>query len=432
MIYRLRRNSVRNYIRSHSTLRLGLKFFHFHLFLFKEIVLWLFYALFSLFTGISSGKKKKQTVYIVGWYGTETAGDKLILLGLLSVLVKEYSEANIKIASMNESITSSTIDELKDFCISQNVSDSTFSSIFDNTYVCSEKKFLDFKSGDILVLGGGPIMDDPIIGKWLIMFLYSRIKKGIVIIGGNGLGPIRRVSTEYIVHMLIGLAQKVLLRNLLDDTPWSRYCEKVKVVLDPAFLCFEYISSSNRLRTPSIAINLRSIPFEYSLNYNASDEIVIGEVSKFMISAIKKIGCLSSVFSLNNNEKGSVPDSTMSTKVIDNIMKDNPQLSVHVDTDDKLSTIFDVLLKCDFVVTTRFHGMIMALLSGCKVVALDYSSKGGKSLLFYKENGLHIPKSSVFNFDGVERETFVSLKKYPELANRVIELSETYKLALKS
>ena len=64
---------------------------------------------------ISSLKIKhygKHVVFIVGWYGTETTGDKAILGGIIIDYQKKYKNLDFVIASLEPFITEQTLKEL--------------------------------------------------------------------------------------------------------------------------------------------------------------------------------------------------------------------------------------------------------------------------------------------------------------------------------
>lgn len=64
---------------------------------------------------------EKKTVCILGWYGTETLGDRAILDGILSALYLAYGECNILLGSLYPFFTERTITKMEKYIKTQHL-----------------------------------------------------------------------------------------------------------------------------------------------------------------------------------------------------------------------------------------------------------------------------------------------------------------------
>ena len=95
-------------------------------------------------------------ITIIGWYGTETIGDRAILAGLISFFNKTYDDFEIKLGSLYPFFSQRTINEDYGFykeIIKKDIKIDIFNSK-------DSKDLLNaIKDSDLVVMGGGPLMD---------------------------------------------------------------------------------------------------------------------------------------------------------------------------------------------------------------------------------------------------------------------------------
>ena len=97
-------------------------------------------------------------VCIIGWYGTETLGDKAILGGIIDNLIQiGISPKNITIASLNVNYTKLTLHQMQ----------LTDVNVIDSYKLKSSHKMID--SQDAFIFGGGPLCDiEPLVDMYTI------------------------------------------------------------------------------------------------------------------------------------------------------------------------------------------------------------------------------------------------------------------------
>ncbi len=146
---------------------------------------------------------------ILGWYGTETLGDRAILDGILYLLSKSKLEVNdVTLASLYPFFTQRTMLEDENFY--KNNSGIRSITIVDELDRAKTKSLI--LKQDIVVMGGGPVMG---IGQLSLIseyFSFAKKKNITTILFGVGLGPL---ASNYYVH-----EAEILLRN--SDYIWFR------------------------------------------------------------------------------------------------------------------------------------------------------------------------------------------------------------------
>ncbi|MFA0079700.1 polysaccharide pyruvyl transferase family protein [Vibrio artabrorum] len=224
-------------------------------------------------------------ITVIGWYGTETIGDRAILAGLISYFNKSFSHYSIKLGSLNPFFSTRTINEdenLYNKITAKNIDIEVFDSK-------SHKQLDDaIKNSDLLVMGGGPLMDL----KELLFVEYAFIKakkQGIsTAILGCGVGPLYSKKYRKSVLNIANKADLIILRdkkskeNLIDiynefDSDISK--KEISVSFDPAVECThmyltytkDKIITNKKVLDDYICINLRKFPEEYREGTTARD-----------------------------------------------------------------------------------------------------------------------------------------------------------------
>ena len=180
-----------------------------------------------------------------------------------------------------------------------------------------------------------------------------------------------------------------------------------------------------------LSINSRSIPYEYVINTPTPDEKVAHETFLYVSHAIEhlKVSETVALVPFSTHEEGAVKDSEMSQVVIDKIIKNHPTIKPLPFMGGDLLSALKTARMSTHVITTRFHGMIISLISGCHVAALDYSDCDGKSTLFYKSLSLQPPSSKAYEFNESKPSDFISISNN-NLKLKLERMNQDYQNAL--
>jgi len=207
-----------------------------------------------------------DTVLVIGWYGTETIGDKAILHSLVQrIRSRAHPPRRIVLSSFFPWYSRYTLRELglHDIDIVE-----TWTHAFET--MCS--------AADEIVIGGGPLMELQSLDQMLFAFISAVRRGSIARIDGCGIGPVSSSLYQNIVADLVRLASHVTLR----DAKAVEWCQthapsaSPAVIEDPA-ADFVRGAASGDLQPPStdyfsrdiigppdgIACFLRDWPAEY-------------------------------------------------------------------------------------------------------------------------------------------------------------------------
>jgi polysaccharide pyruvyl transferase WcaK-like protein len=210
-------------------------------------------------------------ITVIGWYGTETIGDRAILAGLFSFFKKTYGDCEIQIGSLYPFYSERMLNE--DFSFwKQIVGDNLKVSQFNSKR--SKELNNAIKNSDLLVMGGGPLMHIDEI--FMVDYAFRKAKKLKVktALLGCGVGPLFPKKSKKAVLKIAQNSDLVILRdskskdNLLKIN--SEFKGKLKekdifTSLDPAVECAMLFQTFNKTKREGyIAINLREFPIDYS------------------------------------------------------------------------------------------------------------------------------------------------------------------------
>ncbi len=227
-----------------------------------------------------------MNVSIIGWYGTETLGDRAILDGIVTIFCEAYNFVEFSIGSLYPFVTERTLLEDEKF-YKKNSPNCSF-KIFDIKVKAITKQ--NIEKANIVLMGGGPIMDINDIKLIINAFKFARKKKIRTMLFGCGLGPL---NTEF------GKKQAYKLLKLTDDIIWrdnlsQKICLdlfgafKTTVLKDPAIISVMRYKENNSRKTQNyVSINLRRFTSEYGKSKDISKESIqtlLQEVSKLKIA----------------------------------------------------------------------------------------------------------------------------------------------------
>jgi len=210
-------------------------------------------------------------ITVIGWYGTETIGDRAILAGLFSFFKKAYGDCEIQIGSLYPFYSERMLNE--DFSFWKQIVGDNLKVTQFNSKRSKELK-LAIKNSDLLVMGGGPLMH--IDELFMVDYAFKKAKRlGVkTALLGCGVGPLFPKKSKKAVLRIAQNADLMILRdskskdNLLGINSEfnGKLGEKnIFTSLDPAVECAMLFQSFNKTKKEDfIAVNLREFPVDYS------------------------------------------------------------------------------------------------------------------------------------------------------------------------
>lgn len=210
-------------------------------------------------------------ITIIGWYGTETIGDRAILAGIFTFFKNAFGEVEVKLGSLYPFFTQRTLNEDYNFW-KESCKDTFPIELFDSKKVKELDKAI--KNSDLVVMGGGPLMHiEP-----LFMVEYA-FKKAIKLgkrtaLLGCGVGPVFLKKFKKSLINIANASNIILLRDSFSkkylkdifDEYHTTFQKKIYLSFDPAMQCAKDFNRlfRKKLKSDTIAVNLRDFPKEYS------------------------------------------------------------------------------------------------------------------------------------------------------------------------
>jgi MoaA/NifB/PqqE/SkfB family radical SAM enzyme/polysaccharide pyruvyl transferase WcaK-like protein len=376
---------------------------------------YLFLSFFNCFMRTHSDQIQPanvNSVVIVGMYGGEHVGDAAILGGIVIRLINRYQNLkNIYVYSFRKDRTKTWIDGLKE------LSDIKF-------YITdSVKEFIqNIKRSQIIVWGGGPLMELPIVLSRNYFFLKKAKSLGKSIeIEGIGYGPIYSRFGYYITSKILKIADYISVRTEKDYENLSKYSfstlQKQKKFNDPAFdylnlltenLCLKYAEKKEIdqilelvKKRKIIAINLRPLWNRYGNSVCFDYNNFLDKISINLYRLIEK-GYYVVFFAMNSDQYG-FSDLDIGYDI--KIRLKSPYYSM-CEFELSINAVVYLLRKVDYALCMRFHAAIFALSQNVKTIGLDYSLSGKGKVAFLFENFDH---SNCFNIATLGKNDITSI-----------------------
>jgi hypothetical protein len=176
-----------------------------------------------------------------------------------------------------------------------------------------EEKIGSLGADDLLMLGGGPLTDDPVLVKWLLWFQWARRAGARTMIAGCGLSPLHNPMSMSLVEALLAITDVALVRNRPLATHERAASCALQLVLDPAFLCRPFLAPLVGAKSRLLAVNSRGLDF----GCTPEREVAPAEVAKSVEAhALSLAGWakFDAVTPFSTQEEGRIPDSAVSAR----------------------------------------------------------------------------------------------------------------------
>ncbi|MGY0600088.1 polysaccharide pyruvyl transferase family protein [Vibrio sp. JZG10] len=331
---------------------------------------------------------KIKSALVIGAYGGEHVGDAAILGGVILRSMKRYVRMHkVYVASFRPDRTKRWVDSL-DLPL--------------EIVVIDEKEISKYSDYDILIYGGGPLMELPLNLLLHLRTVYTAAKKNIPFsIEGAGLGPLKTTLSKHFVKQLLQISDYTRLRtDKAKRDALNDFSTEVELGTDPAFdYLYSRVSPSlytneekaflecNEINDRSklvVAINLRPLWSKYSfgsgLDVEKIEENYLNELADSCGKLYQELkGNVSFVYFPMNADHYGMSD-YIPCRTLENKLKPfGIELNIWYG-EPGVDALICFLKKCDVVVSMRFHGCIFALSQNANnVIGIDYQiGKDGK------------------------------------------------------
>ena len=331
-----------------------------------------------------SPNEKCKRIFICGWYGTETLGDKAILAGIIVTLRAIHSPIEIVLISLHpyvSKITKIQMPELKDV-----------------TIVTMEEAFANLHTADLLLFGGGPLMGLSELGYIDVLFDLAKCNNIPTATAACGVGPIRTAFYRRSITRILNNTELRIYRDHQSKHIAQSIGINVKedfVSEDPAFIWLNksFATLKNpgnrqhivKYSAPTLLLALRDYPWQqYGSHLTESENQIIQR--KYEQAIIDT--CRLLVFKLPNLRILLFPMCTNHFGGDDRwfyrrLFNQAEHLHSHLDysfLNEELNPIDYVpaFLKSHASISMRFHSVVFSKALNLPTMAIDYTLGKGK------------------------------------------------------
>lgn len=339
-----------------------------------------------------------KKIVIIGWYGTETIGDRAILAGLISFLYQAYGpEFDLKVGSLYPFFTERTVNE--DYSFWKKLCDGEKF----NVDIFDTKKYWELddaiKWSDIVIMGGGPLMDASELS--MVEYAFKKAKKTgkQTAVLGCGVGPLFKRKYQKKVVNIVKYSDLTIFRDTISHKRFDDLVNMYGVDIDQnsvhdslcpsieACLSYKkfYPDMPQRYKEDYIAVNLRDFPQEYST------QDIKKNVNEYLLDMIKQLIKETSLtirlIPMHYFHVGS-DDRVFLNKLMFALSEEEQKRVIVQNQNLSLVDTMNVFFHATYNIGMRYHAVVLqTLLHGGNYI-LDYTeSKVGKISGFLEDIG---------------------------------------------
>lgn len=322
-----------------------------------------------------------KRVYIVGWYGTETVGDKAILGGIIDFYREKYqNKVAFFISSIYPFVTKKTIRELD----------------------CPDATVIPFHSYDFakyaahadeVVMGGGPLMDMETLSIPQWAFNIAKLFKRHTVVFGCGLGPLKEKRYINAVKDILLHSDEIKLR----DSKSVEYAATVlqldrKDIVNSGDSAHFYISAlAKKMVAPEPTNTLACFLREWTSEYQGqlSKEAFLAQRDAFeqgLATAIQDICSrhqLTPAFYPMHTFTVGNDDRDFYRRFVNTYFKDTPYVLYQQNA--TIEIVVKAMTTSKMNLCMRFHSVLFASTLRTNFLAVDYTN-GGKILGYLSDH----------------------------------------------
>lgn len=281
-----------------------------------------------------------KRVVISGYYGFGNFGDEAIL----SVLINRLKKMGFEIVVLSSNPRKTSMD-----------------------YFVNSIKSFDFyqvagllKQSDILISGGGSLLQDVTSLKSLIYYLWViatalRYKKKVIIFA-QGIGPIKNKIAEFFTAKILKKCSYVSVRDFKSQKLLENLGVKSELLCDPIF-SLKFVPNKQK---GVIGVQLRDFS---TLNENLLYKLARQIVKDFFDKKIQ-------IFSLQDSIDLAVCERF--ERILSSL---NPNIKTEVIHGLSNEQIVSKISNLEYMIAMRFHAIVVAMKMGIKSVAINYDTK---------------------------------------------------------
>lgn len=210
----------------------------------------------------------------------------------------------------------------------------------------------------MIVLGGGPILDDPLVRSWLIFALVGKLLGKPIVIYGCGFDPIQSRTNRLAARLLVDWSDYAFLRDgqSLSRAEGTRIDTHLSVTADPS-LALDAEPEFSRLRKMHRSSKILRIGFCVRAWSSRTDHAGSSQaVSRSIELLTRELGARVTLIPFQthvlDDDRRVLRELTSKLQTQDNIQI--------IGSEPGLWEILKILNQQDLVITMRLHGALLA------------------------------------------------------------------------
>lgn len=331
-----------------------------------------------------------KEIYITGWYGTETTGDKAILGGIIRQARRICpSLEKVTVSSIVPYFTRETMEQL---AVGDTPCDVIGRGLRENRKA--------IRRADWVVMGGGPLMELYEVYTVLLAMMRARLRGRRAVIWGCGIGPLHSRGMKRAVRLMLLLADIVVLRDAFSSTVYPEVVKGITFYpcIDPAVAYLldirDTLPPPPTSKEKTVLFCIRELPLQYCTSAEEHKRIkaqFLEETGKTVTGLLRDTGVRVRFFPMNTFVIGQ--DDREYYHALQEVLPDDPGIE-YLREDFTLHEAAAQFLGVDAAVAMRFHSVVFATTLEVPTLAVDYDMLGGKIRGFMERLCLmdrHIP-----------------------------------------
>ena len=279
-------------------------------------------------------------VLLSGYYGFDNFGDEAILQSLITNL--KNINASVTVLSHNPKKTTSIYDVKSVFM---------FNPI---------KIFNSISNCDVLISGGGSLLQDVTSARSLIYYLFILFMAVLfckrIIIFAQGIGPINNKILRNLTKFILKKAKLITVRD-----------EKSKNLLD------QWGIASNLVNDPVFGIKLKTSYPKGKIGIQLREWKYMSD--EFFLNLVRKIAKDFEdkeiyIYSLQDKQ-----DKEICLRFENYLHMENPRVNTKVFYSMTVNEIIESMKDLEYLVAMRYHAIMIGLKYGVKTLAINYDPK---------------------------------------------------------
>ena len=290
-----------------------------------------------------------KRVVISGYYGFKNFGDEAILSFLVENLKNSAGKITVITADPDYTNSIHCVDCVKTF---------DFKSIIKT-----------IKSSDVLISGGGSLLQDATSIKSLIYYLLiikiAQFFKKKVIVFAQGIGPIKSILGQILTRIILKKCNNISVRDYKSHELLKTWGINSDIVSDPVFSLPIEVKQKEKV----IGVQLRNCR---GMNDDFLKRLAKSVYEEFQGHKIKLLSLQDTI------------DLDICEKFKQILIEYDNNLDINIYSKLNHNDVIEEINSCEYLIAMRFHAIIIGLLAGVKTLAINYDVKVEKLALEFE------------------------------------------------